>query len=52
MVINDVKPLWVEGTTNQLKNPNATQRAEGELKKEGAQANNQLKTPTVTAVLQ
>ena len=49
MVTNGVKSLWVEVTTNQLKNSNATECAEGELKKQGAQDNNQLKTPTVTA---
>ena len=33
----------------QLKNPNATVCAEGELEKQGTQAKKQLKTPSVTA---
>ena len=37
------------GVEKQLKNPNATVCAEGELKKQGTQAKKQLKTPTVTA---
>ena len=52
MVTNGVKSLWVEVGEKQLKNPNATECAEGELEKQGTQANNQLKTPNVTAVLQ
>ena len=49
MVTDGVKSMWVEVGKKQLKNPNATECAEGELEKQGTQANNQLKTPTVTA---
>ena len=52
MVTDGVKYLGVVLSEKQLKKPNATECAEGELKKYGTQANNQLKTPTVTAVLQ
>ena len=41
--------MWVIMSKKQLKNPNATVCAEGELKKQGTQAKKQLKTPTVTA---
>ena len=41
--------MWVVVSKKQLKNPNATVCAEGELKKEGTQAKKQLKTPSVTA---
>ena len=42
--------MWVVVSKKQLKNPNATVCAVGELeKKQGAQAKKQLKTPTVTA---
>jgi len=41
--------MWVVVSKKQLKNPNATVCAEGELEKQGTQAKKQLKTPTVTA---
>ena len=46
MVSNIYGLRWVK---KQLKNPNATECAEGELEKYGTQANNQLKTPNVIA---